>query len=141
MQSTGKFELRIFNDFAEFKVMNAWLQNVFKTLALPELLAKDLDVCANEAVTNIILYAYQDQKSHQIQMQFEFNENKEICLTIQDDGSPFDPFNAVLTDNYEKIDGLNIGGLGIQLMRSLTNQCHYRWLDGKNNTTLCFCLP
>ena len=65
MQSTGKFELRIFNDFAEFKVMNAWLQNVFKTLALPELLAKDLDVCANEAVTNIILYAYQDQKSHQ----------------------------------------------------------------------------
>lgn len=134
----NSFELQIFNDFIELRPMSEWLHHVAECLVLPEPLVKDLDLCANEAVANIILYAYEDQDQHQIQMRIELKKNQELCLTIQDDGKPFDPFKAVLPDSYDKIGDVNIGGLGIKLMRSLVDQCHYQWLNGKNILSLCF---
>jgi len=44
----------------------------------------------NEAVANIMLYAYEDNEQYQIQMRIELKENKQLCLTTQDDGIPFD---------------------------------------------------
>ncbi|MEI7840857.1 MAG: ATP-binding protein [Methylococcaceae bacterium] len=138
MQHSEKFELCVTNNFSEFRAMSLWLHNICENLALPESLAKDLDVCANEAITNIILYAYKDQEPHKILIQIEINQNQELILTIQDDGFPFDPFTFSLPDTYEKISGLNIGGLGIQLMQNLASQCYYQWLSDKNIITLRF---
>jgi anti-sigma regulatory factor (Ser/Thr protein kinase) len=138
MPHLEKFELWVTNNFSELRAMSLWLHNICEHLALPESLTKDLDVCVNEAITNIILYAYEDQESHRILIQIEANQNQELCLTIQDNGFPFDPFTFTLPDTYEKIAGMNIGGLGIQLMKNLANQCHYQLVNNKNIITLRF---
>lgn len=138
MQLIDSFELQIMNDLMELRSMSAWLHKTCENLAVPESVAKDLDLCANEAVANIILYAYEDHEKHQINIRLELKKNQELSVTIQDDGNPFDPFEAILPGSYDKIGDFQIGGMGIQLMRSLANECKYCRLNGKNIVTLCF---
>ena len=118
--------------------MSEWLKKMCGNLAVPESVVKDLDLCANEAVANIILYAYGDHEQHQIQISLERMKDQELSLTIQDDGNPFDPFKAILPESYDKIGNIQIGGMGIQLMRSLANECKYCRLNGKNIISLGF---
>ena len=138
MQFIDSFELKIINDLMELRSMSEWLQKICENLAVSESVIKDLDLCANEAVANIILYAYEDHEQHQIKMRLELKKNQELSLTIQDDGNPFDPFKVVLSESYDKIGDVNIGGLGIQLIRGLADECKYCRLNGKNIVTLCF---
>lgn len=136
--SENNFELQIFNDIKDLRIMSEWLYHVSEQQMLPESLAKDLDICANEAVANIILYAYDDALSHQIQLRIELKKDNRLCLTIQDDGKPFDPNKAVLSNSYDKIGNVTIGGLGIKLIQSFANQCDYQRINNKNILSLYF---
>lgn len=138
MMLIDSFEIQIINDLIELKPMNAWLQKTCEHLAVPESVAKDLDICANEAVANIILYAYQDHEQHQITIGLELKRDHTLSLIIQDDGKPFDPFKAILSGPYDKVGDVKIGGMGIQLMRSLANECTYCRLNDKNIISLSF---
>ena len=140
MQLINSFEIQIINDLIELRPMSAWLQKTCENLAVPESVAKDLDLCANEAIANIILYAYEDDEQHQITIGLELKKDQALSLTIQDDGNPFDPFKAILSGPYDKIGDVQIGGMGIQLMRSLANECKYGRLNGKNIISLSFYL-
>jgi len=118
--------------------MSEWLKKMCGNLAVPESVVKDLDLCANEAVANIILYAYEDHEQHRIKIRLELMKDQELSLTIQDDGNPFDPFKAIIPESYDKIGDIQIGGMGIQLMCSLANECKYCRLNGKNIISLRF---
>ena len=119
--------------------MSEWLGKACENLAMTDELARDLDICANEAIANIMFYAYTDHDRHQINIRLELKEQK-LILTIQDDGIAFDPFNskAMLSKSYDKIGNINIGGLGIKLIRSLTNECSYYRSNNKNIMSLVF---
>jgi len=140
MQLINSFEIQIINDLIELRLMSAWLQKTCEHLAVPESVSKDLDLCANEAVANIILYAYEDHEQHQITIGLELKKDQALTLTIQDDGNPFDPFKAILSRPYDKIGDVQIGGMGIELMRSLANEYTYCRLNGKNIISLSFYL-
>jgi anti-sigma regulatory factor (Ser/Thr protein kinase) len=136
MQLINSFELQICNDLTELRRMSEWLQNAAESIALPSPIAWNLDLCANEAVANIILYAYQDHDPHQIYLRLELKKNHELYLLIQDDGKPFDPFKAFTPTLSDNIEDAKIGGLGIHLIRSLMDECNYCRSDGKNIITL-----
>ncbi len=125
----------------DLRAMSEWLGKVCTQLALNDSIVKDLDVCANEAVSNILFYAYQDHESHQINIRLELKEQK-LILTIQDDGIAFDPFDfkAIVSESYDKVGDLTIGGFGIKLIRSLANECRYYRSNSKNIISLGFYL-
>ena len=141
MKLINCFDLQIHNDIIALRSMSEWLSKACENLALPDELTRDLDVCANEAVANIMLYAYEDLDSHQINLRLEFKDQS-LILTIQDDGIAFDPFNskAISSQAYDKIGEITIGGLGIKLIRSLANECSYYRSHSKNIISLKFYL-
>lgn len=141
MQLIDCFERHIHNNFMELRPMSEWLAKACADLAMTDELVRDLDLCANEAITNIISYAYKDVDSHQIDIRLELKEQK-LMLTIQDDGIAFDPFNAnaINLDSYAKIGDITIGGLGIKLIQSLANECLYHRSNNKNIISLGFYL-
>ena len=141
MQRIDCFELQIHNDLIELRSMSEWLSQACNKLAMTDDLARDLDTCANEAVANIILYAYEDLERHQINMRIELKDAS-LIFTIQDDGIAFDPFNAkaTLSQSYDKIGDITIGGFGIKLIRSLANKCRYCRSDSKNIISMSFYL-
>ena len=139
MKCVDCFELQIHNEIIALRAMSEWLGKACECLAMTDEIARDLDVCANEAVANIMLYAYEDHESHQINMRLELKD-QQLILTIQDDGIAFDPFKAILSGSYDKVGDVTIGGFGIKLIRSLANECNYYRSNNKNIISLGFYL-
>lgn len=60
-----------------------------------------------------------------------------IVLEISDSGQPFDPIReAPEPDVSLALEERPIGGLGLYLVRTLMDETHYRWEDGRNHLTL-----
>ena len=81
--------LVIRNELSALREMSAWLEATIQRLEVPEPLVFKFDLCANEAVTNVISYAYPENGAHEIGLRV-FRENEALCLEIEDDGIPFE---------------------------------------------------
>ncbi len=127
--------LVIGNDAAELRRMSQWLRDSAAAADIAPDLVFALDHCANEAVINIIDYAYDDAARHDITL--ELNRTAEgACMVIRDDGKPFNLLQAPEHENCGCIADAKIGGLGIHLIRCLMARCEYRREDGENVLTL-----
>jgi serine/threonine-protein kinase RsbW len=116
--------------------MSAWLSETIKAMGGSEESIFNFDLCANEAVTNIISYGYTDQGEHEIILNLALTGN-EFCLSIEDDGLPFNPMEKpehILPHNLEEAQ---IGGLGVDLILKIMKQCHYTRINGKNIFKMC----
>ena len=88
-----------------------------------------------ELVTNSIKYGYDDQAEHVIQVEVELGPD---CMTmvVEDDGHPFNPLEQMEPDTNLPIEERPIGGLGLHLLRKLSDRMEYVWKNGRNRVTL-----
>ncbi len=124
------------NDLSALREMSDWLESTIQRLEMPEPLVFRFDLCANEAVTNVISYAYPENGAHEIGLRL-FRENDALCLEIADDGIP--PFNPMDRPEHVRpasLEEAGIGGLGVDLIRRFMDECHYARHAGRNVLTL-----
>lgn len=119
------------NQLSAVRQMSAWLDETIRRLGGPEGLVFNFDLCANEAVTNIISYAYENNGAHDIVLQLTM-QNEKLILEIEDDGVPFNPLDKPEHVSPASLDDAEIGGLGIDLIRKFMDECIYSRQRGKN---------
>lgn len=124
-------QLTIPNRLAEIPRMSAWLESALLGLGLPDRLRFKFDLCANEAVTNIISYGYADDAIHEIRLRLQAGAEA-VTLEIEDDGAAFNPLTRPVHVPVSSLEDALIGGLGIDLMRSFMDECSYARRDGRN---------
>lgn len=104
-----------------------------------------IELCCDEASTNIIEHAYGAEDIGQISASYEITR-QEFRLTLHDDGRPFNPdtvpepklphevseSNDVALEDI--MDSLKVGGLGIHFMRRLMDEVHYSFNSTHGNT-------
>ena len=112
-----------------------------------------LELCCDEASTNIIEHAYGAENVGAITVRYEATTTA-FTVTFLDHGRPFDPNDvpgpAMFNDEdnspepalSEFLDNLKVGGLGIHFMRKLMDEVHYSF-DGEqgNRLTLVKYIP
>ena len=89
----------------------------------------DLHLIAEEACFNIISYAYPAGSPGPLSLQVEgrYSADKPLIeLTIEDDGIPFNPLALHLTGRTAPVEEISPGGLGVLLIRRLSDLQHYR---------------
>lgn len=60
-----------------------------------------------------------------------------VVVEISDVGQPFDPSReAPAPDLSLSLEERPIGGLGLYLVKTMVDEMHYRWEDGRNHLTL-----
>ena len=128
-------KLVITNRLEELRRMSQWLQDSAAALGIDGDQIFALDVCANEAVTNIISYAYADGLSHTITLEFRTSQGH-ASLEIRDDGMPFNLLDAQERKLPEALDVATVGGLGIHLIKRLMPHCRYQRAGGFNVLSL-----
>lgn len=126
--------LVITNSIDELPRMNSWLLDCAAAAGLPSNLTFNLDVCLTEAVFNIISYAYDDARSHDIILELS-KTDAGARVVIHDDGRPFNLLDASLPPVAAKLQEARIGGLGVPLIRKMA-KCHYQRIEGWNVLTL-----
>jgi len=94
-----------------------------------------------EIVTNVIKYAYPDGEAgtHEVEVEADFLPGS-LRLRIADDGREFDPLSAPPPPLDAPVEDRPVGGLGIHLLRNLTDHLEYARTEGRNVLTLLFSL-
>ncbi len=128
--------LTIENELSEVPRMSNWLRRQLTELGyVTEEQLFRFDLSANEAVTNIISYAFIEPGQRQIQLMLTADAHS-IRLQIEDEGIPFNPLDAPPHEPAKSLEEASIGGLGIDFIRHYTDRCEYARKDGRNRLTM-----
>jgi anti-sigma regulatory factor (Ser/Thr protein kinase) len=98
-------------------------------------LARQLRLAVEEAVVNVIDYAYPTGNEGDITIKMT-SDGHILRFQIVDTGIPFDPTKKEKTDTTLPVEERQIGGLGILLVSELMDTINYEREDGKNILTL-----
>lgn len=119
------------NDIQQIPTLAEWVE----WLNLPAELSMSVNLALEEAVVNVMEYAYPKDKSGEVLVE-AWRSGGNICFAISDSGVPFDPTQQKEADTTLPAEERPIGGLGIYLVRQLMDSICYRRRDGKNILTL-----
>jgi serine/threonine-protein kinase RsbW len=92
------------------------------------------NLALEEALTNIISYGFPDGERHEIEVGVVY-DGSSLTASISDDGAAFDPLSQTAPDIHASVEERKVGGLGIHLLRTLTDSVDYRRADGRNHLT------
>jgi len=132
--------LIIANQLSALREMSEWLVQAARQCGASDELVFNLDLCANEAVTNIISYAYSEPGFHEISLELSRQSNA-LTLIIEDDGIAYNPLAKPEHVQPASLEEAEIGGLGIDLIRQFMSECRYARLHEKNRLTLILHQP
>jgi anti-sigma regulatory factor (Ser/Thr protein kinase) len=97
--------------------------------------AEEMFLVAEELLVNTISYGYEDKETHRIGLELSC-EGGRFRMRFTDDGVAFDPLQAEEPDLDAPMAKRRIGGLGIHLVRTLTDGATYTREGGKNVLTI-----
>ena len=123
------------NDISELSKLHAFIEGVGEDFLLTPDVVFNLDLVIEEAVVNIINYAYPKEEHQYIYLSAHVHEGS-IVFVLTDTGKEFDPTIAPEADITLSADEREIGGLGIFLIRQIMNEVRYQRIEGKNVLTL-----
>ena len=108
------FELK--SKLSELKTLCRHLEDCGNMMELPQKCLLQINLGLDELFTNIISYGFKDESEHQIKFTLAKAEQT-LVVQIEDDGMPFNPLDAAGPGVSRDLDSINIGGLGIHLVK------------------------
>lgn len=119
--------------------LGAFLQK--ERLSIPQI--HDAQLIVEEVLVNVISYAYPDQTDQVIELKV-IVDSQQLKMVFQDTGTPFNPLLDQAMPNLDELDDTDreSGGLGIYLVRKLSQHIDYQFTDGHNVlTVICALRP
>ena len=128
-------KLTLHNDVAEVPLLAEWVEQLGEELGLEMPEVFQLNLALEEAVVNVMNYAYED--SGLIDLSAKVVDS-EIVFVLEDSGKAFDPTKVDDPDITLSAEDRDIGGLGIFLVQQLMSSVTYSREDGKNVLTMIY---
>ena len=128
-------KLTLHNDVAEVPLLAEWVEQLGEELGLEMPEVFQLNLALEEAVVNVMNYAYED--SGLIDLSAKVVDS-EIIFVLEDSGKAFDPTKVEDPDITLSAEDRDIGGLGIFLVQQLMSGVTYSREDGKNVLTMIY---
>lgn len=119
------------NEIAEISKLALFMEELSAELGLPPDLTFNLNLVLEEAVANVIFYAYPKGEHQNISLSATKIGNQ-LIFVLTDSGRPFDPTKIPNVDTTLSADERQIGGLGIFLIRQIMDKLEYQRIEGKN---------
>ena len=132
---TSHGELTLKNDISEIRDLHVFLKSLADNLHLDSSMTRTIRLAVEEAVVNVMDYAYPSGKEGTVNIKALSNKNS-LKIVITDTGAAFNPTEAANADTSLSAEDRPIGGLGILLVRELMDSINYERSDGKNILTL-----
>ena len=123
------------NDIAEISRLSQFIEEIGEEFSLKPDVVFNLNLVLEEAVANVINYAYPKEDHESIYLSARMHKET-IILVLTDTGKEFDPTKAPEADITLSAEDRPVGGLGIFLIRQIMNEGKYERIDGKNILTL-----
>lgn len=103
---------------------------------IDEATCHDLRLIVEEACVNVMHHAYPAGQGGPLMLEARIahqNGSRRIVLTLEDQGRPFDPLSLAPVDAGAAIETRALGGLGVHLIRQLSDRLHYHRHPSRGN--------
>ncbi|MBR5034311.1 MAG: SpoIIE family protein phosphatase [Bacteroidales bacterium] len=134
-QSPARHSITLTNKIGEISKIEDFINGIATDVNLDKSVASKINLAIEEAVTNVVKYAYPDDTVGTIDVS-AVGQPGLLTFTIADSGTPFDPTQNPEPDLQASVQERPIGGLGIHLVRTIMDSVQYEYRDGKNILTL-----
>jgi serine/threonine-protein kinase RsbW len=125
-------------DDAALPAVESALEAFVEQNELPPRTGYTLALIVEELVTNIVKYGYAGADAGPLQLTVTLADGR-VVGTLVDAGAPFDPTATATPDVEAEMDDRHIGGLGVHLVRTMSEDFSYRRDEGHN--VVSFRLP
>ena len=123
--------LTLHNSIDQVSLLPAFVEDAVKASNLKAEVADSLNLALEEAVVNVINYAYPEGTVGEVIIDAATTDSA-LTFTITDNGKPFDPTARKEVDINASVEERPIGGLGIHLVRQIMDDVRYERRGGKN---------
>ena len=125
-----RFEKAVVSDIP---AATEFLEEALEALGCPQKTVFQMDTVLDEIFCNVVQYAYPEGQPGPVELTAEAGEDgRTFVLTIEDAGRPFNPLKQKAPDITASAEERTPGGLGIYIVRKLTDEVAYAYKDGKN---------
>ena len=120
---------------AEVPVLAAWVEQLGEELGLDMPEVFQLNLALEEAVVNVMNYAYEGEGLIKLSVT---SDGQKVVFILEDEGKEFDPTKVDDPDITLSAEEREIGGLGIFLVQQFMESVVYCRKDGKNILTMIY---
>ena len=129
-------EISVEPDISAVAPFLEWIEGRCRADGLADDITFKMTLVLEEAVTNVINHGFADlPPPHLIRVRLDIALER-IVAEVVDNGRPFDPLARAGPDLSRPLDERLPGGLGILLMRRMTDRMEYRRGNGDNRLRL-----
>lgn len=125
-------EMQFANDMSEVARATKMIEEVCEELHTDPLVSTSLQLALEEAMANVVSYAYERGHAN-IDNYFKISsDGKSITFILSDCGVPFDPTKAATPDITLGAEERGVGGLGILLVKKIMDSVSYKRVNNRN---------
>ncbi len=132
--------LTIHNDVSEMAALEPFVEQISEEYGLDMAFSFQLQLSLDEAVSNVVNYAYGEQKDMPITIEAQETtegERRQLELRLIDNGVEFNPLaEAPDVDVTLSAEDRQVGGLGIFLIRQVMDEVSYERKSDQNLLTM-----
>jgi anti-sigma regulatory factor (Ser/Thr protein kinase) len=151
--SSPEPRLTLKSQLEDLTLVRPWVEAIAARHSVPADTQFAIQLCLEEALSNIIRHGYQGQPNQSISIACTVecalagvgNEDAgELVFTVEDHARPFDPLApsaALAPARAVNSQELLPGGQGIRLMRKFASRLAWQQLPNGNRLTLAFAIP
>lgn len=123
------------NDIRQIPQLADFVETIAQESNLDQALAMTLNLALEEAVTNVIMYAYPKGSQGLVDLEAIVRKDS-LVFILSDSGKPFDPTAAPSADISLNVEERPIGGLGIYMVMNIMDKVVYRRENDRNILTM-----
>ena len=128
-------QLVLHNNIQQLSLLTDFIESIAQENGLNRDVAVSINLALEEAVVNVIDYAYPEGVDGTMEIDVTGN-GKVLAFTLTDSGKAFDPTARGEVDITAGLEDRPVGGLGIHLIRSIMDKVAYERKEGKNILTM-----
>lgn len=123
--------LILHNDIRQIPQLAGFVETIAEEKKIDKSLAMSLNLALEEAVSNVIMYAYPEGSDGLVDIEAILRPSS-IEFIVSDSGNPFDPTSAPEPDTTLGVEDRPVGGLGVFMVKSIMDSVSYERQEGKN---------
>ena len=125
------FRMTIGADRSEIARVNAAFAAFADAHALAASVRRSVHVAIDELLSNTIMHGFTGREGGEVTVEAVLRADR-VCVTLTDDGAPFDPLAEAAPDTTLTAQERRIGGLGIHLVRRIMDEVSYQRQADRN---------
>jgi anti-sigma regulatory factor (Ser/Thr protein kinase) len=123
---------------SELTQVPPWIERLAARHAIPDSTQFAMNLCLEEALSNVIRHGYSSNPDHSVAVQFASPRENYFIFIVEDDAPRFNPADSPELPPVNSLDEVRVGGQGIRLMRQFSDALEYEPTPTGNRLSIGF---